>query len=138
MRHAKQRHKLSRGAGHRKALLRNLSRELIEHERIRTSQAKAKALLRAAYLGSYLSAIETGCENLFLTLIGGGAFGNDLQTIFIEILNAHKRIALHRNNTTLKKVELFLFKKPDFIGGFLDKLVTDGIKFTCVGVKVPQ
>jgi len=44
MRHAKQRHKLSRDAGHRKALLRNLSRELIEHERIRTSQAKAKAV----------------------------------------------------------------------------------------------
>jgi large subunit ribosomal protein L17 len=44
VRHAKQRHKLSRDAGHRKALLRNLSRELIEHERIRTSQAKAKAV----------------------------------------------------------------------------------------------
>jgi large subunit ribosomal protein L17 len=44
MRHAKQRHKLSRDAAHRKALLKNLSRELIEHERIRTSQAKAKAV----------------------------------------------------------------------------------------------
>lgn len=44
MRHARQRHKLSRDASHRKALLRNLSRELIEHERIRTSQAKAKAV----------------------------------------------------------------------------------------------
>jgi large subunit ribosomal protein L17 len=44
MRHAKQRHKLSRDAAHRKSLLKNLSRELIEHERIRTSQAKAKAV----------------------------------------------------------------------------------------------
>jgi large subunit ribosomal protein L17 len=44
MRHARQRHKLSRDAAHRKSLLRNLSRELIEHERIRTSQAKAKAV----------------------------------------------------------------------------------------------
>jgi large subunit ribosomal protein L17 len=44
MRHAKQRHKLSRDSAHRKALLKNLSRELIEHERIRTSQAKAKAV----------------------------------------------------------------------------------------------
>ena len=43
MRHGKQRHKLSRDTAHRKALLRNLSRELIEHERIKTSQAKAKA-----------------------------------------------------------------------------------------------
>ncbi|MGH2953950.1 MAG: 50S ribosomal protein L17 [Solirubrobacterales bacterium] len=44
MRHQKQRHKLSRDSAHRKALMRNLSRDLIEHERIRTSQAKAKAV----------------------------------------------------------------------------------------------
>ena len=44
MRHGKQRHKLSRDSAHRKALLRNLSREVIEHERIKTSQAKAKAV----------------------------------------------------------------------------------------------
>jgi large subunit ribosomal protein L17 len=44
MRHQKQRHKLSRDSAHRKALMRNLSRELIEHERIRTTQAKAKAV----------------------------------------------------------------------------------------------
>jgi len=44
MRHGKQRNKLSRDSAHRKALLRNLSRELIQHERIKTSQAKAKAV----------------------------------------------------------------------------------------------
>jgi large subunit ribosomal protein L17 len=44
MRHAKQRHKLSRDSAHRRALMRNLSRELIQHERIKTSQAKAKAV----------------------------------------------------------------------------------------------
>jgi large subunit ribosomal protein L17 len=43
MRHQKQRNKLSRDSAHRRALLRNLCREVIEHERIRTSQAKAKA-----------------------------------------------------------------------------------------------
>ena len=43
MRHQKQRNKLSRSASHRKALFMNLCREVIEHERIRTSQAKAKA-----------------------------------------------------------------------------------------------
>jgi large subunit ribosomal protein L17 len=43
MRHRKNRHKLSRDAAHRKALLRNLCRDVIEHERIKTSQAKAKA-----------------------------------------------------------------------------------------------
>jgi large subunit ribosomal protein L17 len=44
MRHAKQRHKLSRDSAHRRSLMRNLSRELIQHERIKTSQAKAKAV----------------------------------------------------------------------------------------------
>ena len=44
MRHGKQRNKLSADSAHRRALLRNLSRDLIEHERIKTSQAKAKAV----------------------------------------------------------------------------------------------
>ena len=44
MRHQKQRHKLSRDSAHRKALLMNLSREIINHERIQTTEAKAKAV----------------------------------------------------------------------------------------------
>ena len=44
MRHQKNRHKLSRSAAHRKALLRNLCKEVIQHERIKTSEAKAKAV----------------------------------------------------------------------------------------------
>ena len=44
MRHQKNRHKLSRDSAHRKALLMNLSKELIDHERIETTTAKAKAV----------------------------------------------------------------------------------------------
>ncbi len=44
MRHAKTRNKLSRSTAHRKALLANLCKEVIEHERITTSEAKAKAV----------------------------------------------------------------------------------------------
>jgi large subunit ribosomal protein L17 len=44
MRHGKTRHKLSRDSAHRKSLMRNLCRDLIEHERIKTSQPKAKAV----------------------------------------------------------------------------------------------
>ena len=44
MRHKKKRNKLSRDSAHREALLSNLSKQLIEHERIQTSQAKAKAV----------------------------------------------------------------------------------------------
>ena len=44
MRHAKKRNKLSRTSAHRKSLFANLSKQLIEHERIQTTQAKAKAV----------------------------------------------------------------------------------------------
>ena len=44
MRHSKQKGKLSRDKAHRQSLLRNLCREVIQHERIKTSQAKAKAV----------------------------------------------------------------------------------------------
>src|SRR4028118_1359670 len=44
MRHKKKRNKLSRDSAHRKALMTNLSRQLIEHERIQTTEAKAKAV----------------------------------------------------------------------------------------------
>jgi large subunit ribosomal protein L17 len=44
MRHQKQRNKLSRDSAHRKSLMMNLSKELIDHERIETTCAKAKAV----------------------------------------------------------------------------------------------
>ncbi len=44
MRHQKTRNKLSRDSAHRKALLMNLSKQIIEHERIKTTEAKAKAV----------------------------------------------------------------------------------------------
>ena len=44
MRHRKQKGKLSRTASHRKALFMNLCREVIDHERIQTTEAKAKAV----------------------------------------------------------------------------------------------
>ncbi len=44
MRHRKNFNHLGRKVGHRRALLRNLSIALIEHKRIRTTLAKAKAL----------------------------------------------------------------------------------------------
>ena len=44
MRHGKKVNHLGRKKGHRKALLRNLSISLVEHKRIKTTLAKAKAL----------------------------------------------------------------------------------------------
>ena len=44
MRHQRKRHQLSRDSAHRKSLLMNLSKEIIEHERITTTETKAKAV----------------------------------------------------------------------------------------------
>src|SRR5438552_13272424 len=44
MRQQKAKGKLSRDRSHRKSLLMNLSKEIIEHERIETTAAKAKAV----------------------------------------------------------------------------------------------
>jgi len=44
VRHQKNRGKLSRSSAHRKALLANLCKEVIDHERIKTTEAKAKAV----------------------------------------------------------------------------------------------
>jgi large subunit ribosomal protein L17 len=44
VRHRKQRHKLSRSSSHRRLMLRNLCKQVIDHERIRTTEAKAKAV----------------------------------------------------------------------------------------------
>jgi large subunit ribosomal protein L17 len=48
MRHLKQGRKLGRTSAHRKALLRNLATALLEHERILTTEPKAKELRRVA------------------------------------------------------------------------------------------
>ncbi len=48
MRHQNQGRKLNRSSSHRKALFRNLVLSLIRHERIRTTDAKAKELRRFA------------------------------------------------------------------------------------------
>lgn len=44
MRHRKSGRKLGRTWEHRKALMKNMARSLVEHERIRTTEAKAKEL----------------------------------------------------------------------------------------------
>ena len=48
MRHRKQHGKLGRSSAHRKALFRNMVTSLLEHERIQTTDAKAREVRRLA------------------------------------------------------------------------------------------
>lgn len=47
-----------------------------------------RCLLRAAYLGTLLSAVHLGRTRVVLTMIGGGAFGNPHTLIWEAILAA--------------------------------------------------
>ncbi|NJK82617.1 MAG: 50S ribosomal protein L17 [Saprospiraceae bacterium] len=58
MRHGKKYNHLGRKEGHRKALLRNLTIALIEHKRIKTTLAKARAL--RVYVEPLITKAKTG------------------------------------------------------------------------------
>lgn len=55
----------------------------------------AQTLLRAAYEGIYLAAILRQRKKLYLTLVGGGSFGNPIAMIVAEIQRAHNLWAGH-------------------------------------------
>jgi hypothetical protein len=52
-----------------------------------------RQLLRAAYLGTLLAALDLGHRRIVLTLIGGGVFGNPVETIWESILWALDEVA---------------------------------------------
>lgn len=52
-------------------------------------------LLRAAYLGTLLAALDLRKRTVVLTLIGGGAFGNDIRTIWNAITWSIDRVAAY-------------------------------------------
>lgn len=54
-----------------------------------------RALLRAAYEGIYLAAILRQRKKLYLTLVGGGSFGNPISMIVEEMQYAHDKWASH-------------------------------------------
>ncbi len=47
--------------------------------------AARRQLLRAAYLGTLLAALDLDCDTVVLTMIGGGVFGNPLRDIWDAI-----------------------------------------------------
>lgn len=84
---------------------------------------KAKLLLRAAYLGTYYAAIDQKCPKLYLTLIGGGVFGNNIKDIFDIIVDTHRRIGLNKKyNSCIKEVHLPLFTVPYCVDAVVEEM----------------
>jgi len=72
---------------------------------------KAKMILDLGYQGTYLAAACNAREQLVLTMIGGGAFGNEKSWIFEAIVQAHRRWAVE-GMSSLKKVFIITYN-PD-------------------------
>lgn len=84
-------------------------------------------LLDVAYSGTYLAAIRNRRKKVFLTLIGGGAFGNDKEKIFEAIVKAHKKYTSLKSNS-IEEVVLVLFSEWDYCASFKETLQNENIK----------
>lgn len=65
-----------------------------------------RTLLRAAYESAYLCAILGHNHVLYLTMIGGGVFGNPEKIILEEMIRAHR---LYAHKSVLEKVVLCIY-----------------------------
>ena len=92
MRHRKDHRKLGRSPSHRKAMLRNMVTSLLEHEQIRTTDAKAKEL--------------RGIADRMITLGKRGTLHARRQALETQLNEASKQLAA---NTIVERACLKLF-----------------------------
>ncbi|MEC7987787.1 MAG: hypothetical protein VX278_21645 [Myxococcota bacterium] len=77
-------------------------------------------LLRAAYHGTYMTALYRKTKDLYLTLVGGGSFQNPRSLIADAIASAHRQWAQHPSAHSLRRVILVLYP----IGGDASLITT--------------
>lgn len=106
--------------------------------RLESNGVKAKLLLEAAYMGTYLAAIRHGCKKVFLTLIGGGVFGNSTATILDVIEKVHLEIACKEKNDVIEEVHVVLFNPVPTLQKFLSSLRGKGVEVEIHGFKRGQ
>lgn len=88
MRHGKKGRKLASGASHRRAVLRNLARELITYERIRTTEAKAKEL--KPYVDNLITLAKKGDLAARRRAISALGNGDVVHKLFTEVAERFK------------------------------------------------
>jgi len=66
----------------------------IDNKKIYQSETKCRFVLDLAYQGTYLNAINNHRSQIFLTLVGGGAFANPKEWIYDAIVKAHTKWAI--------------------------------------------
>eukprot|EP00727_Mastigamoeba_balamuthi_P009423 m51a1_g5102 hypothetical protein (446) ;mRNA; f:300273-301994 len=89
---------------------------------------KATFLLRAAYRATYLAALVNKRQRLFLTLIGGGVFGNPVKDVFDIILEEHRHWT-SKPYSRLSEVVLVLYSVPEEVHEWANQLDRDGVPY---------
>jgi large subunit ribosomal protein L17 len=122
MRHLKANKKLGMDASHRKAVLRNMVTSLVEHERIQTTDTRAKELRRIAEkmvtLGKRgdLHALRQAMEVIRLKNVAKKLF-EEIAPRFKDINGGYTRIIKigrrHGDNATLSIIEFTVQKKEE-------------------------
>lgn len=122
MRHLKANKKLGMDASHRKAVLRNMVTSLVEHERIQTTDTRAKELRRIAEkmvtLGKRgdLHALRQAMEVIRLKNVAKKLF-EEIAPRYKDINGGYTRIIKigrrHGDNATLSIIEFTVQKKEE-------------------------
>jgi len=93
-------------------------------------ESKCRFALDLAYFGTYLEAIINGRSRIFLSMVGGGAFGNKKEWIYSAMIGAHKKWGI-KAKTLLEKVFLVVWN-PEDVSGLVDALSKEGIPYNVV------
>jgi hypothetical protein len=73
---------------------------------------KCKFILDYAYQCTYLAASVHKRTHLFLTLVGGGVFGNNKEWIYEALINAHKKWSI-MGYSSIQQVTLVIYSPKD-------------------------
>lgn len=130
----------------------------INNRKIDTKMNKMCFILQAAYDSTYLSAVYYQRKIVYLTLVGtwglaterkngflvyargsdsflgGGAFGNDIDTIWAQVLASHKKWARH-TKSQIEKVVLIMFTPRANTNEWLFQMQDEDIPYTYIGYK---
>jgi len=98
-----------------------------ENLRVPNSEVKCQFVLDMAYQGTCLVAIANHRTQIYLTLVGGGIFGNKKEWIFDAIISAHHKWGIS-GQSSLEQVTLVAFNPRD-MGNLTEMLRVYNIPF---------
>eukprot|EP01127_Copromyxa_protea_P019807 TRINITY_DN6506_c0_g1_i1.p1 TRINITY_DN6506_c0_g1~~TRINITY_DN6506_c0_g1_i1.p1 ORF type:complete len:458 (-),score=100.41 TRINITY_DN6506_c0_g1_i1:182-1555(-) len=106
----------------------------INNRKLDAKQYKMRFILQAAYDSTYLSAVYHERQTLFLTFVGGGAFGNDIDLIWNQILKSHQKWARH-TKSKISKVVIIMFSPRPNVNNWVQQMTEQNIPYNYIGYR---